>query len=259
MTRFFLLLAVFLLCSCVSLVPQDNVTDENAFEHMRITRGSSVYGNVFFKSKTGKPLGNCLQSASKCTKEQLAIGEPIEAQYYEVDLSGMNMSVTNFSDKLFMAAAMITLQEGFRYFTPLLEVDTYFFEESPYNYTSCTSSSYSIDCSTSEYNNISSYTGHNLSVFAYNNYDDIKNGVLYDSDGYNVLHSLYGEKEDKTNDLSSGRATRTMYYKYYDDAWKIKYDAIEILSSEGIEIKQFEFKDEPSSPKHVSIREKYKQ
>lgn len=252
--------SLILLCGCV----QDQhirINDENVFDHLQITRGSSLYGNEFFKSASNKPLGECKTNIKSCTQQQLSLGEKIDAQYYDIWLIGLNMNVTHVWDKLLTAAAMVAFQEGYRFITPLDEAYGYNYSESPEDYTDCTSIGYSVYCSTSRHTKSSLSQTYNLGFIAYNNYEDIKPGILiYDNDKIHALpfFPLYRKKEPDTlsrDSYDNNEGTR-IYYK--EDAWKTKYDVSEIINGEQVEIKQFNFKDEQIVP-HISIADKYKQ
>lgn len=267
MSKYIFFANIFLLCACVQYSPLQ-INNDNAFEHMKVTRGSSVYGNKFFKSSLNKPLGNCLTNNSACTKQQLTLGTPIDAQYYEVSLSGVDFIVSYPMDKLLIAAAMVAIQEGYRFIIPLTESTSSAFSQQPTYYTDCISYTNGGYCSSYGGHNISSYTGYRLGFFAFNSYDDIKNGVLIHngySDVGTVFYPLYETKESLdavgfepivTSQINS-YSTMTMERKPYSNAWKTKYVAQEILQGEQVEVKQFEIKDEQINS-HTSIKEKYK-
>lgn len=248
---------MIVLCSCVSNQPV-RIDDSNVFEHIKVDRGSSVYGNSFFKSATNKHLGKCLTDYSVCTKKQLTLGEQIEAQIYDIYFMGTRVWVNQPKDKLFAAAAMITAQEGFKYFTPVMEFSSYRYSETPKASVDCTAVFNTAYCSTDSWTETTYWQQYNLSFIAYNNYEDIKNGVLA-ADGH-PYHPLYSTKEKNSIfnvDEIESNARRTM--RYYDDAWKTKYDALEILKGEQLENRPFTFNDKQLSPSYVSMQEKYKQ
>ena len=264
MLPMFLLLS---LCACMqNTSAQRQINDENVYDNIRVKRGSSVYGNVFFKSATNKPLGKCLTNHSSCTETQLTLGDEIEAQYYEVDISGLDIRVSYISDKLLIAAAMVAAQEGFKYITPLEKHDAYAFNQQPKSYTDCSISTYGGFCSTSTYTDISSWSSYTLSFLAYNDYNDITNGVLeFNSINENgsLFYPLYytaKDLEDIDDNIyqNSPNSTLNIDIQRYPDAWKTKYDVLEILLGEKVQMRQFYFKDEYVT-RHTYVKDKYAQ
>lgn len=245
------------LCSCISNQPV-RIDDSNVFEHIKVNRGDSINGNSFFKSAINKHLGKCLLDPKDCTKEQLILGEKIEAQMYTVRILGTRVWVTQPMDKLFLAAAMVAAQEGFQFFTPISDIKAYRYSETPKADANCTSVFNTVYCTTDTWTETTYWQEYDLQFIAYNNYDDIKNGVLCED--ATVLSALYLTKEDMAlwhydNQEQDARST----FSWYVDAWKTKYNALDMLEGEQLAIKNFTFVDEQLSPKHVSMQEKYKQ
>ncbi|MBR5904719.1 MAG: hypothetical protein IKZ49_04280 [Alphaproteobacteria bacterium] len=228
-----------------------NINNENVFDYIQVTKGSFIYGDEFFQSATKKSLGKCLSNFSSCTSDQLALGDQIKAQIYNIHLTGNNMTVTDHTDKLLIAAAMVASQEGYKFITPMYSswVDSY--SEQPKSYTDCSAIYGSVFCITSSYKNAKHWEDYGITVIAYNDYEDIKKGVLYidESLGNRVLpiFALYTEEGHETDSLH-----------IYKNAWKTKYDVSDIIKGEQIEIKTFEIKNEQGKA-HMSVAEKYKQ
>lgn len=261
------ILTIILMLSLSACTSSVQINDTNVYDNINVTRGSNVFGNVFFKSDSNKPLGECLTNLSSCTRKQLTLGDKIDAQYYRVTIYGSNVNISYPSDKLLTAAAMAALQEEFKYISPLSQYTQYYSIATPQTNTNCYMNRYGGNCNTYTYSNVSSTTIYMLDFFAYNNYEDVTNGVLISKNTDNqgdVLTHLYFTDEylASIDTLSSYKETpnsvKQVIHTPYANAWKTKYDALEIFLGEQVEMKQFDFNDERIST-HTYIKDKYAQ
>lgn len=250
---------LLLLCACVGSQSQ-NINNENAFDYVKVVRGNSVNGDTFFESATNKPLGKCLTDFSSCTHKQLSLGNQIDVQLYQVRLLGNNMTVTHPMDKLFVAAAMVAQQEGYKFITPIYEVRADSYTEEPTSYdTNCYSLYGSVYCTTDGYTKKTYWQEYDIEFIAYNNYDNIKNGVLYiDVDKENKGLPVFSLYRTQTSEHTQNDSNSHYSMIGYANAWKTKYDVTEILNGEQVEPKQFDIQHEQIT-KYKSVQDKYKQ
>ncbi|MDR0803787.1 MAG: hypothetical protein LBO08_01720 [Rickettsiales bacterium] len=264
MKKLILILSIFV--SACGGVSDRRITDNNVFDYIEARESTTNNDGAFFAPANKKDTAGCIPlEKDECYKKDIRLGERLNIKEYEVSFKGGYVESRDPQGKLLVAAAIVAAQDGFSFIAPL---SNWLYSSQSTRPVAYTSGNYGL-YTTSVYNETRYYESYSMKFIAYNNYDDIKNGILTDTwsenNGKGSLYSDLYNGEDYTLQLNAKFGYKEHQGGYSSlshiaNAWKTTYDVSQILQGENMQGKVGKYKISRYQPSNYTpVSEKYKQ